>query len=276
MSRIFTEAQTVIAWLGKGDVFYEDTIRALLKLTSFSVKNPRSRHPVDKPIKVFSPNAVTEDEWVALYAFLNRTWFERAWIVQEISLAERLFVMCGSFGFLWDCLPVSLSFLKDTGLDKKLDELGLWALCPGPALKSTRTMQESGMLVFPLPMDKPAHQEGAPHASLETRFVFVAGIQDARRALRTIVEASVREKASSSEPPNKEPVREKMDEQLDFLVIDAKQVYQPAPLPSMTSLLRKSRFCDASDPRDKVYAFLSLESPDDPPSNKPVELMSPD
>jgi hypothetical protein len=117
--------------------------------------------------------------------FLHRAWFERAWVVQETILANRLVLLCGSTLIRWDFLPIALSFLSQAKMVKQLDDLGSWALRRGPVFKLTRRQHEAGMVVFPPPMDK-RHLPTVelPTGGLSARISFVSGIQELRRIVR--------------------------------------------------------------------------------------------
>ncbi|OCL04902.1 HET-domain-containing protein, partial [Glonium stellatum] len=89
MAMIYNRAHSVSVWLGGED---KDSSRAiefierLLKLDDF---DPLTRDPG-------SPA-----EWAALMNLMQRPWFNRRWIVQEISLARRATLVCGPRSVSW-------------------------------------------------------------------------------------------------------------------------------------------------------------------------------
>jgi Heterokaryon incompatibility protein (HET) len=89
MAMIYNRADSVSVWLGKED---KDSAQAiefierLLKLDNFD--------PLDS-------DPGTPDQWAALLNLMQRRWFNRRWIVQEIALARRATVFCGDQSVSW-------------------------------------------------------------------------------------------------------------------------------------------------------------------------------
>lgn len=84
MAQIYNRAESVSVYLGAGD---DDSRRAiefisrLLKLEDF---DPLTRDPG------------TPADWASLHNLMQRPWFSRRWIVQEISLARSAILFCGT------------------------------------------------------------------------------------------------------------------------------------------------------------------------------------
>lgn len=89
MAMIYNRADSVSVWLGRED---KDSSRAiefierLLKLDNF---DPLTSDPG------------TPAQWAALLNLMHRRWFNRRWIVQEIALARRATIFCGSQSVSW-------------------------------------------------------------------------------------------------------------------------------------------------------------------------------
>ncbi len=109
MSRIFEKAERVIGWLGlaeqnTGDVFA--FLRALGESAPYvEPHEPSERLEDSQPQMERTPHHLstllldpesTLGETTARQ--LQRKWFERLWVVQEVVLADRLEIRCGSFG----------------------------------------------------------------------------------------------------------------------------------------------------------------------------------
>lgn len=63
----------------------------------------------------------SSEEWKSLAAFFNhRTWFERAWVIQEIALARDIIVLCGSLKLNWEQLSAVAELLRDSDMGMKL------------------------------------------------------------------------------------------------------------------------------------------------------------
>lgn len=87
---IYNRASNVTVWLGNED---KDSTRAfdfierLLELENF---DPLTKDPG------------TPAEWAALHNLMQRPWFNRRWIVQEIALARKATLLCGNESVSWN------------------------------------------------------------------------------------------------------------------------------------------------------------------------------
>ncbi|KAJ4142670.1 hypothetical protein NW754_010109 [Fusarium falciforme] len=87
MAMIYNRAEGVSVWLGGDDAGAVDFIDKLLNLDGF---DPLTKDPG------------TPEEWAALLALMQRPWFNRRWIVQEISLARRATLLCETRSVSWE------------------------------------------------------------------------------------------------------------------------------------------------------------------------------
>lgn len=187
MGKIFQGGKQTLAWLGDADCWTERAFRTLkMQISEDSSSTELHQDPEDE-----SENHLGDPEAKLLYSrylwrarelcqdifsylsfrsILQRPYFERAWIVQEIVLSENVLVMCGkhritggelynglleyeynkglparaglighSFGDLWDnrdlyCLDTIITKLSHTKTsdprDKLYSALGLHQNCP--------------------------------------------------------------------------------------------------------------------------------------------------
>ncbi|KAF8855940.1 HET-domain-containing protein [Acephala macrosclerotiorum] len=99
MRDIYRRADEVVVWLGEEG---PDTIPALrllhglagLRLMAKSEKKALISHVVTKE--------AFRSYWSALGTFLQRPWWTRIWIVQEILMAQKAMVICGRWCADWD------------------------------------------------------------------------------------------------------------------------------------------------------------------------------
>jgi hypothetical protein len=85
MAEIYQNAQTIIAWLGEKDSDSEDTIDFILRL--------------------LDPSFLSNDNWPSTYArgfyalasLLDRSWFSRIWILQEVAYIRNIVLNCGDY-----------------------------------------------------------------------------------------------------------------------------------------------------------------------------------
>jgi hypothetical protein len=96
MDQIYKSAKHVIAWLGPEDSFTKEAVRTI-KYLACLVTDIHAEN-----IEAFSSRVQQEGQidikmWDALGAVINRAYFSRAWILQEMILAEHLRFYCGSY-----------------------------------------------------------------------------------------------------------------------------------------------------------------------------------
>ena len=111
MSQIYEKASRVFVWLGDEDRWTEDAMNMIVELAT--------RHSVTSSDADFKdstmPNAgASEQQWQALSQFFSRSWFRRAWIIQEAALAQECTVVCGSHTVNWKTLADASQMLATT------------------------------------------------------------------------------------------------------------------------------------------------------------------
>ena len=60
--------------------------------------------------------AFPSPNWAALNTFLQRPWFHRAWVVQEVVVASQTTIICGDRSLAWDVLASSITLILGNGL----------------------------------------------------------------------------------------------------------------------------------------------------------------
>jgi len=86
MDRIYQAAQRVCVWLGLG-TFYSDRAMGRLRRLIESIWEP--------------PAESSAFDWEDFGKLLQRDWFSRRWVVQEIALAKEAIVYCGDQRVSW-------------------------------------------------------------------------------------------------------------------------------------------------------------------------------
>lgn len=127
MGRIYQSADQVISWLGREYQDPDDTTEELLQgawrleaaRVSGSIPREQLEQFTEDPVGTFthlrwSPswhaaidwmNTIGLDKiekWFFAPPIFHRTWFERAWVMQEVLMAKKLTVVCGLYIFPWD------------------------------------------------------------------------------------------------------------------------------------------------------------------------------
>jgi len=101
MSAIYRHAGSVCVWLGPGDEsstsafkFIKDELLQLHKLDNLG-------------------NDHTRAKWVAFLALMQRSWFSRRWVVQEIALARSAMIYCGMDTMSWKDFAIAVELLVE-------------------------------------------------------------------------------------------------------------------------------------------------------------------
>ncbi|ETN42357.1 uncharacterized protein HMPREF1541_01511 [Cyphellophora europaea CBS 101466] len=96
MGEIFRSADAVRIWLGPSNDSSNTAIDTIQRVAVEMSINPVRGYEYSASGLVPSGIPFTEEEEVALHSFLRRTWFKRAWVVQEFLSAKQLVVQCGA------------------------------------------------------------------------------------------------------------------------------------------------------------------------------------
>lgn len=102
MSRIYTRAKEVCIWLGDGDLSSKraiDFIRdEIMELRNFDALCNDRKYT---------------DQWKALMMLMQRDWFSRRWVVQEIALASKATIHCGPDSISWKEFAVAVELFVE-------------------------------------------------------------------------------------------------------------------------------------------------------------------
>jgi len=144
MRNIYMKASVTVSWLGLG----EEGIEAAFKYASDLDKTYR-RELAEQGQYVLSPAEETEEDvrvkvklsdpaLETLLRLLDRPYFERAWIIQEVVVSSQVVFMCGSAKILWQSLLGAYLYLT-------LNQRWLWEFYQGVKLGSVIYMRLSEM-----------------------------------------------------------------------------------------------------------------------------------
>ncbi|KIX92053.1 uncharacterized protein Z520_12207 [Fonsecaea multimorphosa CBS 102226] len=209
MADIFKAARGVIVWLGEEDEFTQDACTVMERIAAvprekFSAVPYTGFYDEDGSCyRELGIEPLSYQNWLGLIAFMNRPWFSRCWVVQELALARKATVVCGSRLLQWEQLARTIEFIRATKWYHHL---------------STEKMRHIRAL---------GRSSGAFKKLLAS---------NARFGLEPVYLNNTRNALQSY------PQRESSGG------------------PSLRVLLDTHRYTAATDPRDKVYAFLSLSN----------------
>lgn len=120
MGQIYRSARKVIVWLGADDGDVKDAIGLLRSLANASNDELLSLAEDAKRYGTILGNHDNENAWRALVSLLERSYFSRAWIVQEVTLARSSIVLCGGHDFKWDDLIKVSFYISRTRWNERL------------------------------------------------------------------------------------------------------------------------------------------------------------
>ncbi|KAK0738840.1 heterokaryon incompatibility protein-domain-containing protein [Schizothecium vesticola] len=223
MGRIYRQARSVHAWLGS----YDDSVQALLEVQECLLDVDFSKGPSYQAVRILEPDSykanripyISQQQWFRLYAFLNRSWFRRSWIVQEIGFAKRINFVCGLVTFNYLAMSAFHRFLDSSGWYIQL-------LTASHIVSSKSSFSESTPPSPSADLTKvsPTKYPDINFFAKLSRLRFHLGLEDG--VLRVPHQVS-------------------------------QQIANRTPLP-LSTLIRYFRPTQASDAKDKIYALIGL------------------
>jgi len=108
MKDIYVNASNVLVWTGKADNLSDITFDTLERFAADDGTPDGSTTHRDIL-------ATAEERRAAIQLFINRPYFSRVWVVQEVVVARNATVLCGSFSITFDMLYVTLQRMTGSG-----------------------------------------------------------------------------------------------------------------------------------------------------------------
>ncbi|GKT52681.1 HET-domain-containing protein [Colletotrichum tofieldiae] len=105
MAMIYNRADGVLVWLGESSESFDRAVPFIHRLLNLDNFDPLTRDPG------------TTTKWAALIELMQRPWFSRRWIVQEISLARKATVYCGDDAVSWHDFAAAIALLVSRNAD---------------------------------------------------------------------------------------------------------------------------------------------------------------
>lgn len=122
MSTIYSQASTVLVWLGSGT---EESDIAMTSLPAFledarrdGIEISCSELTPDEPYQLYFTNpaafrkVASAADTIHFHALYTRSWFGRFWIMQEVALARAVVVHCGSHSIDWNTFDAAMELLR--------------------------------------------------------------------------------------------------------------------------------------------------------------------
>lgn len=103
---IFGKADSVLAWVGEHANKSEELCQRLSQRPMLSYWEEETEY-IEYEQLIAYDLGITDQEYrvQAWQSFLDRPWFSRTWIVQEVVVAKQLLIHCGDAVVSWDQLP---------------------------------------------------------------------------------------------------------------------------------------------------------------------------
>ena len=123
MHEIYGKAHTVIVWLGESGDGSNLAMNAqtVANLSDQLAHFPDYNSPED--MARYNLPVSTDPIWKAFGRLCERDWFYRTWVVQEVALARKVDVLCGSQWLNWEPLRTLISAISRTGLSPLCQDL---------------------------------------------------------------------------------------------------------------------------------------------------------
>ena len=101
MSKIYQRAWSTIVWLGEEAHDSDNAMDTLRTINEALQYYTDERAPDPEDFERLSLPAPDSQEWAALSQFLDRPWFQRVWVIQEVVLSNNIQVVCGNKTLPW-------------------------------------------------------------------------------------------------------------------------------------------------------------------------------
>ncbi|KAI5927095.1 heterokaryon incompatibility protein-domain-containing protein [Camillea tinctor] len=237
MGEIYSKSQGAYIWLGEEDGFSRIAIPLIRQLARFQGdwNSLRELGPSGAERELLDRGLPSIWSWdfICLFAFFRRAWFRRAWICQEVAFPPELSIFCGDVNISdWRIMTSAAMYLSLTSLVIFIDKT---------ASTEIRGLElaESVSRTIETPFDFSPSEVNPSHQKL---FCSDAGGTHLGSGMAILHLDNLR-KADDSKRPVNGPV----------------VVIEPAsPHEQVIELFKTSRIMKATNPRDKVYAFLDL------------------
>ncbi|KAI1103164.1 HET-domain-containing protein [Jackrogersella minutella] len=127
MADIYLSAECVHVWLGPSDASTKLAHKLVGRLSKLSEEDLRTIVPQSYEYKHNTDllgRANSRESWESIFSLFERSWFTRAWVVQELVLARKTTVLCGDYVFDWEAIvSVSGVMAKQTSANKSRKQL---------------------------------------------------------------------------------------------------------------------------------------------------------
>ncbi|KAI4926519.1 hypothetical protein J4E85_006813 [Alternaria conjuncta] len=237
MSRVYTRAANVCIWLGQQD----DESEVAFKFIKEEITHL-------KDFDSISSDKDYNSKWHALMVLMQREWFSRRWVVQELSLANKAEIWCGPDSMPWKEFAVAVElFVEVESATHRLSEVMQTDVQFRHVSGWFEGVSQLGASVLVQATGKVFRSYGTPMDRNEV---------DDKDTDQKLTDE---EKTAKEEKARKKATKEKHDQRVKSL--DSIQTIDPLDRRSLLSLeyLVTTMFIfKASECRDSVYSMLAI------------------
>ncbi|KAE9369166.1 HET-domain-containing protein [Stipitochalara longipes BDJ] len=250
MRQIYSSATRVLVWLGPDEGNGSIALRLLEQIGKLETNNLHERAVSASWMAANGLPPRGDRAWFSLLNFWRRRWFRRAWVVQEFVLAKEALMICGKTQLSWQALI--------SGHEKMFQYALLdWGTYDDPNIEDEKNEAWSGTLSLRVMLDtKNSTKVGSTISNIVRSFSErdetgleelqigswgkFPGVKELVMQLREIPEATG-------------PVTQWLSQFIDSFTPEDNKIR--LPLCDLLQLYGKS---EATDPRDRLFAFLGL------------------
>ncbi|KAM0342098.1 hypothetical protein ACHAPU_009711 [Fusarium lateritium] len=125
MNLIYGKASRVVVWLGKAYPELKTGIKAAERIGTESVPHTvrmigtqtwDSTSDMSLMPERYNMDPISEEEVIGLVHLFSSKWFTRVWVIQEVSLAKDVVVLCDGKFTPFDCVGLTATFIRYSGL----------------------------------------------------------------------------------------------------------------------------------------------------------------
>ncbi|KAK0649785.1 heterokaryon incompatibility protein-domain-containing protein [Cercophora newfieldiana] len=273
MGRIFESAKTVFGWLGAEANLSRHAGHAISHFLDKLLKM-KEVDDIDTVLPpslkaLFSVDGIQEVDVYAIFALFQRLWFRRAWIIQEVVLAQKLVLVCGGVMLQWGSVELFVSVLHSRNLYRSLSTFGIGVMSGKPTYKDGKQDLKAGAeSIFSVVGDSSSTLwNGVLQVDpLETQ-QFMLGVGAMRRFFgrptlnyaETKHGKGVVEQPRHTDEDDGVTANASIDEKTQHAESAArteKSLQMPSALHE--TLLHLCRSCSATDPRDKIFSMFGI------------------
>ena len=103
MRENYIHAEKVVIWLGDEDEYTHEAVALLRQVSEMGRYDPRRS----------SLSVGTTRQWKAVDELFKRPWFERIWVIQEVSLANMIDIHIGTYVLTWSIFVQALQWCDE-------------------------------------------------------------------------------------------------------------------------------------------------------------------